>query len=325
MHVLTLAFVLLELMMCSYQLVYYFSRPQDKCRLWYLVLLGLLIVYNVTGGLFPDPGIGISIVLQNILAYGAGFLISAYFPFYFYKCFNLKRLRIHALYGAPLLLLLPYVLFFVLIYPMVRNLDFVIRYGMIVPFFYSLVLLVVILNAIRLKAKQKKVSPYPYRKGEMLSVYCAVVPWASMSVFSYFHVSQWIEVLVTNSGFVWVTVLFIVRSAALARIEHEQLLLLLAMDDSQRMDFSRNCQSKNLTAREIEIVELLCTGLTNTEIGDALFISVNTVESHVHNIFEKTGAKRRIQLPQILGFGAAGAEVRLAGADVRLRTGEGKV
>ena len=308
MHCLTFVFVLLELMMFSYQLVYYFSRPQDKTRKWYLILLMLLIIYNLAGGLLPDPEFKLPLILQNILAYGSGFLMAAYFPFYFYKGFNLKSLKFHALYGAPLLLLFPFLIFFVIIYPVLNDLDFAIKYGMIAPFLYSQVLLVSILNAIRLKVRMKKSSQFPYRKVEMVAVYLAVVPWVMLSVFSYFHVAQWVEVLFTNTGFIGVTVLFMVRSAALARIEHGQLMAMLAIDENQRTDFKENCRKYDLTKRETEIAMLLCQGITYKEIAETLFRSEHTVESHVHNILKKTGAKGRIKLLQILGFRPASVD-----------------
>lgn len=44
----------------------------------------------------------------------------------------------------------------------------------------------------------------------------------------------------------------------------------------------------SLSEREIEIVRLICKGLTNREIGLELFISENTVSTHRKNIFRKT-------------------------------------
>lgn len=83
MHVVTLVFIVLEIVMFSSQLVLYLQKPTERKRKYYLVLLFLLIIYNVAGGLFPDDQIPLSIPLQNILAYGAGFLMACYFPFYF--------------------------------------------------------------------------------------------------------------------------------------------------------------------------------------------------------------------------------------------------
>ena len=51
-----------------------------------------------------------------------------------------------------------------------------------------------------------------------------------------------------------------------------------------------------LSERELEIIELVATGLTNQEIAARLTISKRTVDNHVSNIFTKTGAKNRVAL-----------------------------
>lgn len=51
-----------------------------------------------------------------------------------------------------------------------------------------------------------------------------------------------------------------------------------------------------LTAREIEVVQHLMTGKTNYEIAQAQFVSVNTVKTHLKNIFGKLDIKSRGQL-----------------------------
>lgn len=51
-----------------------------------------------------------------------------------------------------------------------------------------------------------------------------------------------------------------------------------------------------LSERELEIIGLVATGLTNQEIGEQLMISKRTVDNHVSNIFTKTGAKNRVAL-----------------------------
>lgn len=45
----------------------------------------------------------------------------------------------------------------------------------------------------------------------------------------------------------------------------------------------------NLTTREIEILQLICRGLTNHEIAEKLFLSVRTVDTHRGNLLSKTG------------------------------------
>ncbi|MEU3600581.1 response regulator transcription factor [Streptomyces sp. NPDC006798] len=49
-----------------------------------------------------------------------------------------------------------------------------------------------------------------------------------------------------------------------------------------------------LTAREAEIVRLVADGLTNAEIGSALFITPGTVKTHVANIQAKLAVRNRV-------------------------------
>lgn len=51
-----------------------------------------------------------------------------------------------------------------------------------------------------------------------------------------------------------------------------------------------------LTSREIEILQLIGKGLSNTEISEKLFISIRTVDSHKTNLISKTGSKNMVSL-----------------------------
>jgi len=55
-----------------------------------------------------------------------------------------------------------------------------------------------------------------------------------------------------------------------------------------------------LTKREIDIVRWVSHGLTNDEIGEKLYISRFTVETHLKNIFDKTKVKHRTGLASLL-------------------------
>ena len=50
-----------------------------------------------------------------------------------------------------------------------------------------------------------------------------------------------------------------------------------------------------LSQRELEVLRLLAAGKSNRDIADALFISLNTVATHVRNILTKTGCANRTE------------------------------
>jgi DNA-binding NarL/FixJ family response regulator len=51
-----------------------------------------------------------------------------------------------------------------------------------------------------------------------------------------------------------------------------------------------------LSAREREVVQLVCQGFRNKEIAEKMFISEQTVKNHLHNIFDKLGVSDRLEL-----------------------------
>lgn len=54
-----------------------------------------------------------------------------------------------------------------------------------------------------------------------------------------------------------------------------------------------------ITPRELEILEMIASGLSNREIAEKIFVSENTVKTHSSRLFDKLGAKRRTQAVQL--------------------------
>ncbi len=50
-----------------------------------------------------------------------------------------------------------------------------------------------------------------------------------------------------------------------------------------------------LSERELEVLELLESGLSNREIGEALYVAVNTIKTHIRNIYGKLNVRSRTQ------------------------------
>jgi DNA-binding CsgD family transcriptional regulator len=53
-----------------------------------------------------------------------------------------------------------------------------------------------------------------------------------------------------------------------------------------------------ISKREFEVLELIACGLSNQEIADKLFVSLNTVKTHTSNLFLKLEVSRRTQAIQ---------------------------
>src|SRR5438094_5921145 len=69
------------------------------------------------------------------------------------------------------------------------------------------------------------------------------------------------------------------------------LVVALAEELSQVKE--RNRKAETLTARELEVLQLLAFGRTNQDIADELDLSPDTVKTHLTHIFEKLGASDR--------------------------------
>lgn len=51
----------------------------------------------------------------------------------------------------------------------------------------------------------------------------------------------------------------------------------------------------NLSPREMDVLELMAKGMSNAEIAEKLFVSLNTIKTHSSKIYEKLEVKRRTQ------------------------------
>lgn len=51
----------------------------------------------------------------------------------------------------------------------------------------------------------------------------------------------------------------------------------------------------SISKREYEVLELIANGMSNQEIADKLFVSLNTIKTHSSRLFEKLEVSRRTQ------------------------------
>jgi two-component system, NarL family, nitrate/nitrite response regulator NarL len=87
----------------------------------------------------------------------------------------------------------------------------------------------------------------------------------------------------------------------LAGVAHDEVAMTRAMASRLLKGMARNQDDEptglsDLTEREIDVLQLVAQGATNPQIADALFITVNTVKSHIRHILEKLQLENRTQV-----------------------------
>ena len=240
MHMVTFAIVIFELVILFFQLFYFLERPSDQQRRWYLILLCLLISYNVAGGLFPDPSIPIPIVLQNIFAYGTAIAVSMFLAFYLYKAFDLKHLKRFALYGPFICILLPFLVMFIVPYLLTGNIDFARKLVVFIPGIYGFVFL----YALTLSLKKKYVGLDPSQRGvifkeQAIYAYLGLFFWLSLPVITYYDLGQVWEVVMTNAGFIAMTIAYVRFSVLRSKTEFSRL-------QSLNLEFEKQVKAQTL-------------------------------------------------------------------------------
>jgi DNA-binding CsgD family transcriptional regulator len=70
----------------------------------------------------------------------------------------------------------------------------------------------------------------------------------------------------------------------------------LSAEPGSEISFEDFCRKFEVSPREKEIIQEICNGLSNKEISEKLFISLQTVKDHSHRIYIKTNVRSRVQL-----------------------------
>jgi len=74
---------------------------------------------------------------------------------------------------------------------------------------------------------------------------------------------------------------------------HAQRLLTPTARHTQRSGQVAPVPGEQLTGKELEVLRLLATRLSRRDIGDRLYVSINTVKSHQRAVYRKLGVDSR--------------------------------
>lgn len=80
------------------------------------------------------------------------------------------------------------------------------------------------------------------------------------------------------------------------------MLILKSNRDAEQQEDGNMPVPLEVSAREIEVLQLLVDGYNYKDIGDKLFISYNTVKKHVSNIYEKLHVTSKAQAIKVSNY-----------------------
>lgn len=196
MAVTTFVFVCIEFILLLLMFVFRTERSVNDNQTRNIILISLLIIYNITGGLLPDPNLPGSVRLQNIIAYGTGFLTPCYFPYYVYKCFGLEKMKSVAYKGVFLTIFLPYILFcIVYINSDLKTAQVILALPMLAAIWVCYRLW----KSLRYKFCDHWNTPLAISETVFLSL--SLSPWIGLPIITILNLNQSDEALLTNSGF----------------------------------------------------------------------------------------------------------------------------
>ena len=292
-----------------YSVIYYIIERITwlKYYIVFLFLFGFLLLIRAIKLLsFLAIPLFLSNSIFNILYYFtlsvSMSLILYFIPAFLYRFLNLKwKVKENVLY------LILSVIFFVLsILGIILNFNFYIVANII---FYFLILYLLILGFINYKNIKDKmmklivkilglitISIYPIMVYQLITINKNSLDIGSIDITLVLFYIWWNLVML---GFLLWYFINIIKNKNMFVNES----LNNNSNDSKNIENENNAIKKelkeeiiNLTKREKQILSYLLSGKTNKEVALILDISLNTVNNHVANIYDKSGVKNRVEL-----------------------------
>ena len=175
--------------------------------------------------------------------------------------------------------------FIVFHYKSIRALAVIRYYFMLLSFFYTIAGLFCFLFP--------KSGPMKIRDLKNMAFVLMFLTLLNNTLLLFYDISIFI-VLLFIFGF------FIYGSFIPVYIKFRANLSLLMPNQENGDSFDFFCAQYAISPREKEIVREICRGLSNQQIADKLFISLQTVKDHTHRIYSKTDCSNRARLIRLV-------------------------
>ena len=118
--------------------------------------------------------------------------------------------------------------------------------------------------------------------------------WAAAFGLMYSRIMEGLMVLFEDNLIKHYTLLVVIITIVLSLVIVLYFLLYFQNSKMSENDAVKNIAVKyKLGTQEEKVLNLLIQGMSNQEIADELFVSVNTIRNHIANIYKKTGMKKK--------------------------------
>jgi DNA-binding CsgD family transcriptional regulator len=281
------------------QLYQQHKRPLLAILLYQQIFLFSFLIYGIWGNItlrILISDIQLNETISAKLAFfipiiGIPFLVVSWFMLlkFAWKLNGVNSTRTFGFVFFPTLVVL--VLVFSLLFqreilPLPHNVDLlIVRVLSGINLLIHLIFLLIFLNY-RKKSSEIRETGFSLKQA-LLFFWVVVVYTAVMSFFNLFgYISTCIAIVLIFASGVYIPLSIRIRNKF--------------SDEKQSMDFDAFCKAYEISKREAEIIQEICSGKTNKAIADKLFITLQTVKDHNHRIFTKTGVKSRVQLSNLV-------------------------
>jgi len=285
----------------------YFELPFLRSYLYYLILVFIFGIYGILGTLLVRSQLMAwappTQMMQNILNFlpflGVPFLITGWYMFI--KMFmeltgtNPSRTFTLGYFGLFLIVFLAYGLVVLNVFSLEESgqmdVSFLIKMVLI-----ALEMVTVVVAFSYLFIHMKQISDPGFRQA--IFRFSQMVLFIRITVIVLFYLSD----RTVFFGMTYTLVFFTANVIPLLYLG--RILRKFQVPVSRRgrilPDLFEMVRTYNISNREFEIIEKICDGLTNQQISETLFISLQTVKDHIHRIYKKMGVKNRVHLVNMI-------------------------
>lgn len=130
--------------------------------------------------------------------------------------------------------------------------------------------------------------------GLSLALLLALLRWMELKYLLYEHAFEVYAVFI--AVFFLILGIWVSRKLTRPKVQTEVLEKIIYRDKGLPFELNQKLVDElGISSREMEVLQLIAEGLSNQQIADQLFVSPNTIKTHLARLFEKLGVGKRIQ------------------------------